>query len=224
MSPDIAFAGGCGFAIVLAATAGIARARRAPHQLVVLQLGCALVTLALVVPIEAHGLVLVASWLAIAALATVIARRSEPRFAVLAFVLVLISYRADASLVAQLACVLVMLALERWHVADARPSQLRTAAVAGVAYGLVQLATTVMPHGLHTVGWVAAAVVLFGLGFALRAGAYRWSGFAVLGLAAIRLLGIELRTFSANQRILTFVVGGVAMLLVSFVYTRRASR
>ena len=224
MSPHVAFAGGCGFAGVLAATAALARWRRAPHQLVALQLGCALVTLALVVPIEAHGLGLVAGWLAIAALATVFARRTEPRFAVLAFVLVLISYRADASFVAQFACVLVMLALERWHVADDKPSQLRTIAVAGVAFGLVQLSATVLPHGLHTVGWVAAAVVLFALGFALRAATYRWSAFVVLGLAAIRLLGIELRSFSANQRIVTFVVAGAAMLLVSFVYTRRVSR
>ena len=81
-----------------------------------------------------------------------------------------------------------------------------------------------VPAGYHTVGWVSAAVVLFGIGFALQLINYRWAGFAVLGLTAARLLAVELPRFSPNQRIVTFVLAGVALLVVSYVYARRERR
>ena len=96
--------------------------------------------------------------------------------------------------------------------------------VAGVAVGLLQLALAALPAGYHTVGWVTAAVVLFVLGFALRVTTYRWAGFAVLVLAAGRLLALELPRFSPDQRIVTFVLAGLALLIVSYVYARRERR
>ena len=46
----------------------------------------------------------------------------------------------------------------------------------------------------------------------------------MLGLTAARLLAVELPRFSPNQRIVTFVLAGVALLVVSYVYARRERR
>ena len=56
--------------------------------------------------------------------------------------------------------------------------------------------------------------MLFALGFALRTRAYRWSGFAALALAASRLIAVDVRRFSPDQRILTFVLAGIALLVI----------
>ena len=217
MSRDALFTGACSFAIVLAVLAGIAHLRRAANELVALQLLFAFVTAALALPVRFAGWPLLFGWLALAAIATWIARRRDPRFAVLALGLVLASY-AEVQIdhdggPAVLACVLVMFGVER-----ARTSAY---AIAAVALGLVQLALVVMPVGYHTVGWVAAVVILFVLGFALRVIAYRWAAFGVLALTAVRLLIVELPHFTADQRIITFVLAGVALLAVSYAYSRR---
>jgi len=225
VSREALFASACGFAVVLAALAGIAHLRRAAREIVRLQLGLAFVTAGLAGPVELVGWPLIAGWLALAVIATWIARRADPRFAVLALLLVLASYGevwlVHGGALAVLACVLVMVAVERGH-ADASGSPVRGFAIAAVALGLLQLALAAMPAGYHTVGWVSAAVVLFVLGFALHVVRYRWAGFAVLGLTACRLLAVELPTFSPNQRIVTFVLAGAALLVVSYAYTRRA--
>jgi hypothetical protein len=227
ISPDALFASACGFAGVLAALAGVAHVRRAAHEIVVSQLGFAFVTAALALPTRLTGAPLLAGWLALAAIATWIARRAEPGFAVLALLLVLASYGEvwidHTGALATLACVLVMVGVERGH-ADASGARVRGFVIAGVALGLLQLALVATPAGYHTVGWVGAAVVLFGLGFALRVIAYRWAGFAVLGVTACRLAAADLPRFSANQRIVTFVLAGVALLVVSYVYARRERR
>jgi hypothetical protein len=223
ISQDALFASACGFAIVLAAIAAVAHVRRLGHEIVVMQLGFAFITAALALPTELTGGPLIAGWLVLAVIAAWVARRTEPRFAVLALVLVLASYgeaRIDRDgALAVLACVLVMFAVERGHAAA--ESAVRPFAIAGVALGLLQLAMLAVPTGYHTVGWVSAAVVLFGIGFALQLINYRWAGFAVLGLTAARLLAVELPLFSPNQRIVTFVLAGVALLAVSYAYSRR---
>jgi hypothetical protein len=219
------FLGLCGFAGAQLAIAAIAKLRRAPRSVVALELGLALVTLALALPVQLSGRGLLAGWLVLALVAAAIARRAVPWFTGLALLLGLAGYGVveidHLGALAELACVLAMVAVERGHAPAARSSPVRTLAIAGVAIGLLRLALLAVAPGYHTLGWVGAAFVLFALGFALRARTYRWSGFAALALAASRLIAIDLRRFSADQRILTFVLAGVALLVVSFVYARR---
>jgi hypothetical protein len=228
ISRDAAFLGLCGFAGVQLAIAAAARARRAPREVAALELGFALVTLALALPIRLSDHELLAGWLALALIAVAVARVGEPRFGALALALVLAAY-GEVQLhhlgsVAQLASVLAMVAVERGHAPAQRTSMLRTLAIGGVALGLLALALHAVPPGYQTLAWVGAAFALFAAGFALRAPAYRWNGFAVLGLAAVRLIAVELRGFTPDQRILTFVLAGIALLAVSFGYARRERR
>jgi hypothetical protein len=226
-SRDTLFLGLCGFAGAQLAIAAIAQLRRAPRGVVALELGLALVTLALALPVQLSAAPLLAGWLALALVAAAIAYRAVPWFAGLALLLVLAGHgvveTSHLGALAELACVIAMIAVERGHAPATRSSPVRTLAIAGVALGLLRLALLVVASGYHTLGWVGAAFVLFALGFALRARTYRWAGFAALGLAASRLIVIDLRRFSADQRILTFVLAGIALLVVSFVYARRGS-
>lgn len=228
LSRDTLFVGLCGFAGAQLAIAAIARLRRAPRSAAALELGLALVTLALALPVRLSAAPLLAGWLALALAAAAIARRAGPGFAVLALLLVLAGYgvvqHSDLGALAQLVCVLAMIAVERGHAPAARVASLRILAIAGVALGLLQLAQIAAPAGYHTLAWVGAGFVLFALGFALRTRAYRWSGFAALALAASRLIAVDVRRFSPDQRILTFVLAGIALLVVSFVYARREGR
>jgi hypothetical protein len=222
------FLGLCAFACVQLAVAAIAKLRRAPPSVATLELGLALLTLALALPVELTAGPLLAGWLALALAATAIARRTAPPFTILALLLVLagyaVVYLSHLGTLAQLACVLAMLTVERGHAPAARSTLLRTLAIAGVAVGLLLLAQITVPPGYHTIAWVGAGFILFALGFAFGARAYRWSGFAALALAASRLIAIDLRHFSPDQRILTFVLAGIALLVVSFVYARRERR
>jgi uncharacterized membrane protein len=65
-----------------------------------------------------------------------------------------------------------------------------------------------------------AAFGLFALGFAVHERWYRLVGLAVLAVTLARLLLIDLAGLPPNQRILTFILLGVMLLAVSFVYTR----
>ncbi|WP_375767636.1 DUF2339 domain-containing protein [Archangium gephyra] len=101
--------------------------------------------------------------------------------------------------------------------------QLFCAAGAGLA--LLWLVGELMPKDLTTLGWGVAAFGLFALGFAVHERWYRLVGLAVLAFTLGRLLLVDLSGLPPDQRILTFILMGVMLLAVSYVYTRlRAKR
>jgi hypothetical protein len=213
------------FALAHALLAVLARARNAAPMVVAVLAGIAIVTGACALPLELAGVQLVAGFLALAAVATVIARRaSTDGFGSLALVLLLAAEVTSHGLAAHLVVALAWFAVERCHAAAARSSTLRTLLTAGVAIALIELVPALVPAGFHAIAWVAVAFVMFAIGFAIRVAAYRWAGFGVLAIAAIRLLLVELAHLSALQRIVTFVIGGVLLLAVSFVYARLAAK
>jgi hypothetical protein len=100
-------------------------------------------------------------------------------------------------------------------------------ALCAVGAGLagVWLLGEVMPGELTTLGWGVAASGLFLLGFAVRERWYRFVGLGVLAFTLGRLMFVDLSGLPPDQRILTFLMLGVMLLAVSYVYTRvRAPR
>ncbi|HYO68624.1 MAG TPA: DUF2339 domain-containing protein [Archangium sp.] len=91
---------------------------------------------------------------------------------------------------------------------------------AGAGLALVWLVGELMPSDLTTLGWGVAAFGLFALGFAVRERWYRLLGLAVLAFTLGRLLFVDLSGLPPNQRILTFILLGLMLLAVSYVYTR----
>jgi hypothetical protein len=82
-----------------------------------------------------------------------------------------------------------------------------------------------LAHGnaVHlTTAWTVLALTIFAAGLGLRERLYRLGGFAVLGLAVGRLFVIDVWRFDTLPRILSFLVLGVVMLALSFVYNRFA--
>ncbi|MDB4962579.1 MAG: hypothetical protein JWP01_2578 [Myxococcales bacterium] len=220
----------CAVAVVQAVLAGLARIRRAPRDFIAFQSALAIITIALALPAQLTGWFLIAGWTVLGLTAATVARLfNAPAFGWLALVILVLLqgyvYLEHAGAAAQLLCVLAFFTVEHVHAPDDRTSELRRLLVACVALALVRLAITAVEGGFHTIAWVVAASILFAAGFALRSSQYRWSAFVVLALSAVRLLTVELRVLSPDQRIVTFVLAGVLLLLVSFLYTRsRATR
>lgn len=226
LSPDVTFAIVAGFAGVHVALAAIARARRMPWLVTATLLALALGLFACALPLELHGGALFAGWLALAAIATALARATATAaFAWIAFALVGIAQALGAGehlgTGAQVAIAVALLGLERTHAPADRGSVLRVLIAVCVPLALLGVVDLAIPPAFHTLAWVAVAFLAFALGFALRAGTYRWCGFGVLGIAALRFLGVELRFLSAGERIATFVAAGALLLVVSFLYARR---
>ncbi len=229
LSVDTLFGFLCGFAAAHAGLAVLAWLRSAPRVFVALQIALAIITLALALPVRVDGWTLLSAWVVLALTAAATARRaSSSAFGWVALV-ILVFIQAHVQLrelgaAAQLVCALACVATERivprtWPASDRVPVP-RILFVAGVTVALLACAIDALSPGYQSLGWVAAAFLLFVLGFALRSGAYRGSAFVVLGLSAVRVLAVDLRDLSANQRILTFVVAGVLLLIVSFTYSR----
>jgi uncharacterized membrane protein len=91
---------------------------------------------------------------------------------------------------------------------------------AGAGLALLWLVGELMPDVLTTLGWGVAAFGLFALGFAVRERWYRFVGLGVLAFTLGRLLLVDLAGLPPDQRILTFILLGVMLLAVSYVYTR----
>jgi hypothetical protein len=73
-----------------------------------------------------------------------------------------------------------------------------------------------------TAAWAVLALLVFGAGLALRERIYRLGGFGILGLAVARLFIIDVWRFDTLPRIVSFLVLGVVLLVLSFVYNRFA--
>jgi uncharacterized membrane protein len=97
---------------------------------------------------------------------------------------------------------------------------LRLACALGTGLALAWLVGEQLPSGLTTLGWGVAAFLLFGLGFTVRERGYRLVGLGVLAVTLGRLLLVDLAGLPPDERILTFILLGVMLLAVSYVYTR----
>jgi hypothetical protein len=73
---------------------------------------------------------------------------------------------------------------------------------------------------LVTLGWVVLGAAVLGAGFPLRERVLRLSGLGLLLLCILKLFAYDLRALEPLPRILSFVVLGLVLLAVSWVYTR----
>lgn len=116
----------------------------------------------------------------------------------------------------------VLLFAERLHPrslhGEEGTSRMLHVALLGVA--VLTMSGVLLPAGLTTVGWAGSAFALFVIGFLVREARYRWTAFGCLALTGGRLILFDLSALTPNQRIVTFLVLGVALLAVSYVYTR----
>lgn len=223
-------------ALAQGAGAGVARWRGASPMLIQAYLATSVLTLALGMPSHYEDSALVRAWTAVGLVAGLAGRVLGA--GALQVVGVLILYVAlgatwlpPSGRAFLYAALLVSFTLvERLSVArsDRLPPPVegshRTAlqffCAAGAGLALLWLVGELMTKDLTTLGWGVAAFGLFALGFAVRERWYRFVGLAVLAFTLGRLMLIDLAGLPPNQRILTFILLGVMLLAVSYVYTR----
>jgi len=78
--------------------------------------------------------------------------------------------------------------------------------------------------GVLTIAWGVEALALLGAGFPLRDRLQRLSGLFLFLLCVLKLFLYDLRLLDTVNRILSFIVLGVILVVVSWVYTRFRDR
>jgi uncharacterized membrane protein len=86
------------------------------------------------------------------------------------------------------------------------------------------LVTVLLAHemraGMITVGWSALGVAAFLLALLVGERSYRLAGLGLLLLGVAKILFLDIWHLSPTDRYITLIAVGVALLLVSFLYTR----
>ena len=77
-----------------------------------------------------------------------------------------------------------------------------------------------MRHGMVTLSWGVEGVAVFVLALWLSERSFRLTGLGLLLLCVGKILLVDVWRLDPRDRYLTFIVLGVALLLVSFLYTR----
>ncbi len=90
-----------------------------------------------------------------------------------------------------------------------------------IAVGLLTvLLATQMRHGMVTLSWGLEGVAVFVLALWLGERSFRLTGLGLLLLCVGKILLVDVWGLDPQDRYLTFIVLGMALLLVSFLYTR----
>ena len=71
-----------------------------------------------------------------------------------------------------------------------------------------------------TLGWTMLAFGSFVIGWFARERVYRMSGLALLGLALVKIAVLDVWRLDLLARIISFMVLGVVLLVMGFVYTK----
>ena len=81
-----------------------------------------------------------------------------------------------------------------------------------------------MRHGMVTLAWGLEGVAVFILALWLGERSFRLTGLGILLLCVGKILVVDVWGLDPRDRYLTFIVLGVALLLVSFLYTRNREK
>ena len=85
-----------------------------------------------------------------------------------------------------------------------------------IAFGWDGLSVTLL--------WLLTAVIVFSVGAARRSVFLRMQGILLMGLTLLKLLLLDSNNFSPIQKVISYVVLGVLLLLVSFFYQKFKKR
>ena len=108
-------------------------------------------------------------------------------------------------------------AQEPWHLVLAHPEQ----AFFFVPYALIAILIAFeLRTGMITLGWIALGLAAFLAALPIGERSYRLAGLGLLLFGLAKIVLVDIWSLSTTDRILTLIVTGVALLLVSFLYSR----
>jgi uncharacterized membrane protein len=79
-------------------------------------------------------------------------------------------------------------------------------------------------HLSLSVLWTAYATILILVGVQQKSALLRWQALALFGLVVFKVFLFDLASLDRAYRILSFLVLGSVLMVVSFLYTRRAAK
>ena len=192
--------------------------------------GAALVAASLAAQRYVGGDALILAWSVLGVIAVLLARGFDAPWLVGVAFLALwgslvesLAFGARGSL-ALTGLLLAFVATERLHRAVDPPWLVRGAATAGAAATLLLLLVTLLPASLGTLAWGIAGVATVGYGLGIRESVVRIVGLALLTLTIGRLAIFDLSALAPDQRIVTFLLLGAALLGLSFAYAHFRTR
>ena len=95
-----------------------------------------------------------------------------------------------------------------------------TVAFCAFPYALVYL----MPEGTASLSWVGVALFYYLMSALVKKHKYRWMGHLTLGLTVLYIMVIGIIQLEQTYRILSFLVLGCVLLVVSIFFTRLRAR
>jgi uncharacterized membrane protein len=110
---------------------------------------------------------------------------------------------------------LIWWAREAGHLASA-------VAPSGEGFGSAAPAVRTLAAVFTSAAWTLQAVVLFALGWVRGSAFLRWSGLVLFGLTVLKFLLVDLDRVDAFWRFVSALGIGAALLIVSFLYQRKA--
>ncbi len=217
-------------ATVLLAAGSIAGAQRGARIVRDVYAGAALLVSAIAAQRMLAGDALVVVWALLAIAAIAVARMLEAAWmSVVAWSIATAALvggiiRPEHALIPLAAVTLAYAAIERAHRPIVAAWLVRAAAALGGALALIVWMSARLPDSLTTLAWGLAAVGVVLYGLVVRERVVRLAGLGHLALTLLRLLIVDLRGMASDERTLTFIALGVALLALSFGYARHRER
>ena len=94
----------------------------------------------------------------------------------------------------------------------------------GLAFIAVLRSPTLGVGGWTTAGWSLIAGVVIVAGFLLRSSIYRRVALGAFALSILRVFLVDVRGLSSGQQTLAFLILGVSLVAVAWLYARFASQ
>jgi len=171
-------------------------------------------------------------WQSILVLATAVWFRS--RFIVLAnfaiYVIVFLAYLVTAETVSTLSLSFGMVALLSARILnwqkdrlELKTEMMRNAYLASALFFIPYTLYHSLPPGYVTLSWLMVALLYYIASRSLKNRKYRWMALATTVMAVLHLFIVDLVGLDPVFRIISFVVLGTALLVISMMYSRRKS-
>ena len=82
----------------------------------------------------------------------------------------------------------------------------------------------IVPEKYISLSWIGIALVYYLLGHVLKNVKYRWMALATLLITVVYILIVGMIRLEPGLRILTFILLGLVLLIISIIYSRLKSK
>ncbi len=107
---------------------------------------------------------------------------------------------------------------------ELRTEQMRNAYLASALVAIPYALYHVVPPGFVSLSWLAVAAAYYLVSRLLRLRKYRWMALLTTALTILHVVIIDMIGVDPTLRIISFLVLGTALLVISMVYSKRAKR